>query len=87
MTLNPGTNEAIDKTSSKGKERSKRTPKKNKDFKGTPIKLKTDVQNVLPVVTDNQRNRSIPLGLENNSKVCFFNYVVQALFFLPSRSC
>ena len=34
MTSNPGPNELIDKTSSKGKERPKRTPTKNKGFKG-----------------------------------------------------
>ena len=44
MTSNLGLNEPIDKTSSKGKGRPKGTPKKNKDFKGTPEKLKIDVQ-------------------------------------------
>ena len=34
MTSNPGPNEPIDKTSSKGKERPKGTPTKNKGFKG-----------------------------------------------------
>ena len=76
MTSNSGPNEPIDKTSSKGKGRPKGTPKKNKGFKGTPKKLKMDVQNVPLIVTDNQRNGDIQLGLENNSNVCFFNSVV-----------
>ena len=71
MTSNSGTNEPIDKTSSKGKGRPKGTPKKNKGFKGTPKKLKMDVQIVPLIRTDNQRNINIPLGSENNSNVCF----------------
>ena len=35
------------------------------------------------IVTDNERNRNIPLPLENNS-VCFFNSFLQALFSLSS---
>ena len=42
------------------------------------------VQNVTLIVSDNQRNRNIPLGLENSSNVCVFNSVVQALFSLQS---
>ena len=65
-------NEPIDKTSSEGKARPKGTPKKNKGFKGAPKKLKNNMQNVPPIVMDNQRNRSIPLGVEKNYNVCFF---------------
>ena len=72
MTSNPGPNEPIDKPS-RGKGRPKGTPKKNTGFKGTPKKLKMDVQNVPLIVTDNQRNGDIQLGLENNSNMCFFN--------------
>ena len=43
-----------------------------------------DVQNVPPIVKENLRNRSILLGLANNSNVYLFNSVVQALFLLPS---
>ena len=79
MTSNPGPNELIDKTSSKGKRR----------LKGTPKKLKMDVQNVPTIVTDNQRNRSIPLCFENNSNLCFFGcsssrFIIVVIF---SRSC
>ena len=55
-----------------------------KGFNGTPRKLKMDAQNVPPIVKDDQRNRSIPLGMENNSNVCFFNAVVQSFILLPS---
>ena len=79
MTSNPGPNEPIDKTSSKGKRR----------LKGTPKKLKMDVQNVPTIVTDNQRNRSIPLCFENNSNLCIFEcscsrFIIVVIF---SRSC
>ena len=72
------------KTSSKRKGRPKGTPKKSKGFKGTPKKLKMGVQNEPPIVMDNQRHRSIPLGWENGSNMRFFNSVVQTLFLLPS---
>ena len=78
ITLNPGSNELIDKTPPKG--RPKETTKKNKGFKGTLKELKMDVQNVQLVVKENQINRNIPLHMENNYKVCFFSFVVQALF-------
>ena len=71
MISNHGPNEPIDKTSSDSKGRPKGTPKKNTGFKGTPKKLKTHVQNVPLIVTDNQKNRSIPLDLKNNSNLCF----------------
>ena len=38
-----------------------------------------DVQNVPPVFNDNQRNRSIPLGLENNFNV-FFSILLFKLY-------
>ena len=79
MTSNLGPNGPIDKTSSKGKRR----------LKGTPKKLKMDVQNVPTTVTDNQRNRSNPLCFENNSNLCFFEcscsrFIIVVIF---SRSC
>ena len=43
-----------------------------------------DVQNVPPIVKENLGNRSILLGLANNSNLYLFNSVVQALFLLPS---
>ena len=39
-----------------------------------------DVQNVPPIVKENLGNRSILLGLANNSNLYLFNSVVQALF-------
>ena len=60
-----------------------------KGFNGTPRKLKMDAKNVPPIVKDDQRNRSIPLGMENNSNVCFFNAVVQSFILIAIflRSC
>ena len=43
-----------------------------------------DVQNVPPIVKENLGNRSILLGLANNSNLYLFNSVVQALFLFPS---
>ena len=43
-----------------------------------------DVQNVPPIVKENLGNRSILLGLANNSNLYLFNSVVQALFLLLS---
>ena len=83
MISNPRPNEPIDKTPSKGEGRPKRTPKKTKFLKELK-ELKMDVQNVPLIVTDNQRNRNVPLGLKNNSNVCLFNSVVQVLFSQPS---
>ena len=60
--------------------RPKETTKKNKGFEGTLKTLKMDLQNVQLIVKDNQRNRNIPLDLENNYNVCFFSFVVRALF-------
>ena len=42
------------------------------------------VQNVPLTVIDTQRNRNVQLSLENNSNMCFFNSVFQALFSFPS---
>ena len=71
MTSDSGPDEPVDKTSSKGKGRAEGTPEKNKGFKGTPKKLIMDVHIVPRILMDNQRNRNIPLGLENKSSVCF----------------
>ena len=43
-----------------------------------------DAQSVPMIRTDNQKNRNISLGLENNYKVFLFSSVVQALFSLQS---
>ena len=69
----------VELTPSRNKGRPKGSSKRNKGFKGTPKK-----SNLVIETTSRECvvERNAPLGLINNSNVCFFNSVIQVMYSL-----